>query len=72
VHLQPIGHLAKVVAETTLVSGDLAGLRIQLVANAGAAIFVLVVATVLSIYKPQGMTPYGQRKQRDERSEPLQ
>lgn len=67
-HMQPIGHLARVVAETTLARGDLAGLRIQLVANAGAAVLVLLVATTLSVYKPQGLTRYGQRKQRGSRA----
>jgi len=66
VHMRPIGHLARVVAETTLSHGHLAGLRIQLVADAGAAILVLVVATTLSIYKPRGLTPYGHRKQHEE------
>lgn len=65
-HMQPIGHLARVVSETTLSGGDLRGLRIQLVANAGAALFVLLVATTLSVYKPRGMTPYGRRKQREQ------
>ena len=65
-HMKPIGHLARVVAETTLADGDLAGMRIQLVANAGAAVFVLVVATALSVFKPRGLTPYGRRKQREE------
>jgi uncharacterized membrane protein len=67
-HMRPIGHLARVVTETTLSSGDLAGLRIQLVADAGAAMLVLLVATTLSIYKPRGLTPYGWRKQREERT----
>jgi hypothetical protein len=31
------------------------------------ALFILVVATVLAIFKPQGLTPYGQRKHRTER-----
>ena len=62
VHMQPVGHLARVVAETTLARGELAGMRIQLVADAGAALLVLLVATALSVYKPGGMTPYGQRK----------
>ena len=65
-HMQPIGHLARVFTETTLADGDLAGLRIQLVANAGAAIVVLLVATTLSIVKPRGLTSYGRRKQREE------
>ncbi len=63
VHMQPVGHLARVVAETTLASGELAGLRLQLVADAGAALLALLVATALSVYKPRGLTPYGWRKQ---------
>ena len=64
VHMQPVGHLARVVAETTLASGELAGLRLQLVADAGAALLALLVTTALSVYKPRGITPYG-RKQYD-------
>ena len=67
-HLKPIGHLANVVAKMTLSSGDLAGLRIQLVANAGAALLVLLVVTTLSVYKPRGRTPYGRRKDVSEAS----
>ena len=63
VHMQPIGHLARAVAETTMSSGDLAGMRIQLVAASVAALLVLLVATTLSVYKPRGMTRYGRRKQ---------
>ncbi len=62
-HMQPIGHLARVVAETTLASGDLAGQRIKLVTSAGAALLVLLVATALSVFKPWGMTPYKRRRQ---------
>jgi hypothetical protein len=69
VHMRPVGHLARVVAETTLARGDLAGLRIQLIADAGAAIVVLLIATTLSIYKPRGLTPYGWRKQQEQHSE---
>ena len=65
-HMQPIGHLARVVEETTLTRGDLAGLRVQLVADACAAMVVLLMATTLSVYKPWGMTRYGRRKQHEE------
>ena len=68
VHMRPIGHLARVVAETTLSSGELAGMRIQLVADAGAAIVALLVATTLSVFKPRGLTPYGRRKLSEERT----
>ncbi|MET0397354.1 MAG: hypothetical protein ABW277_11060 [Longimicrobiaceae bacterium] len=67
-HAQPIGYVAGVAAETTLSGGDLRGLRIQLVADAGAALLVLLVATALSVYKPRGMTRYGWRKQRELRA----
>ncbi|WP_202820642.1 hypothetical protein [Variovorax sp. JS1663] len=49
-HMQPICRPAGVVAETQLSSADLGGLRIQLVADAGAALLVLLVAAV---YKPR-------------------
>jgi hypothetical protein len=35
--------------------------------HAVLALVVLLVATVLAVYKPRGMTPYGQRKQREQR-----
>jgi hypothetical protein len=60
--MQPIGHLADAAARATLSGGDLQGMRVQLVANAAAAILVLLVTTALSVYKPAGLTPYGQRK----------
>jgi len=62
VHMKPIGHLASVVAATTLAGGELAGLQIQLVADAGAALLALLVATTLAVYKPRGMTSYGRQQ----------
>jgi len=35
------------------------------VAHATAAVALLLVALVLSIYKPRGLTGYGQRKQHE-------
>ena len=67
VHMQPVGHIAQAVAETTLEHGEMQGIRLQLVFDAGAGALVLLVATVLSVCKPKGVTPYGQRKQRAER-----
>ena len=61
--MKPIGHLARVVAETTLARGELTGMRIQLIANAAVAIVILLVATALSVYKPAGLTPFGRRKE---------
>ena len=61
VHMQPTARVARTAAEATLSDGDLRGLRIQLVADAAAALVVLVIATTLSVYKPWGMTAYGRR-----------
>ena len=36
--------------------------------HAALALLVLLVATVLAVYKPQGMTPYGWRKQHERRA----
>ena len=64
VHTQPIDRVAAVVAQTTLAIGDLRQLRLQLVRDACAALFVLLMTTALSVYKPWGMTPYGLRRTR--------
>ena len=58
VHTKPIGYVASVVAKTTISSGDLRAVRIQIVADAGAALLVLVVNTTLAVYKPRGVTPF--------------
>ncbi len=67
VHMQLVSHLAQVVAETSMSASDLRALQVQLVAYAVAALLVLVLATALAVYKPKGVTPYGWRKQREER-----
>ncbi len=62
VHMRPIGLITHVAAERALSNADL-GLQIQMVAAAGAALLVLLVATAVSVYKPRGLTRYGWRKQ---------
>jgi hypothetical protein len=62
-HTQPIDHVAAVAAQTDLFPADLRQVRVQLVGDAAAALFVLTVTTALSVYKPWGLTPYGIRKQ---------
>ena len=54
VHTQPIDLLARAAAAGNLT--ELAGLRRQLVLDAGAAAVALATATVLSVYKPVGQT----------------
>ncbi|MFI8499613.1 hypothetical protein ACIGFK_14090 [Streptomyces sp. NPDC085524] len=67
VHMQPVGHLAEAASRAALAGGELQGMRVQLVADAGAAIVVLLTAAVLSVFKPRGMTRYGIRRRRRER-----
>ena len=68
-YTQTLGSLADVAGETTLSSDDLDFLRTpSVVLHSGAALALLLVATVLAVYKPRGMTPYGQRKQDEQRA----
>ncbi|MGQ0601880.1 MAG: hypothetical protein ACT4QE_09320 [Anaerolineales bacterium] len=68
VHMQPISLLAGAAAKTTLLSADIREMQIQMVVAAGAALLALLVATTLAVYKPRGMTPYGWRKQYEQRT----
>jgi hypothetical protein len=61
-HMQPTGRVAALAAQRALAGDELGALRLQLLADAGAALLVLLVTTTLSIYKPRGLTPYGQRR----------
>jgi hypothetical protein len=67
VHTQPIGLLAQAAAQAAL-GADLHSMRVQLLVDAAAALFVLLVATVLAVYKPRGLTRYGWRKQHQGRA----
>ncbi|MBL9100963.1 MAG: hypothetical protein JNL82_08395 [Myxococcales bacterium] len=61
-HTQPIGLLARMAVQSTQ-GPEFRGLQIQLVVDASLAMVVLLVTTVLGIFKPKGLTPYGRRKQ---------
>jgi hypothetical protein len=67
IHTQPIDLLASVAAKTAVLSADLQGAQLDMVIASSASIMVLLVLTVLSVYKPRGMTRYGQRKQDEQR-----
>jgi hypothetical protein len=59
-YMPTLGYLAGVAADPTV---DLGRVRNSSPAlHAALALLVLLVATVLSVYKPRGMTPYGRRK----------
>ncbi len=53
-HMQPVAHMASVASQRSFDTGELQGLRIQLIADASVAIFVLLIAMALSVYKPFG------------------
>lgn len=69
VHVQVAAQITQAAAHTST-SGDLGRMKIQLVADAGAALLVLLVAVTLSVYKPRGLTRYGWRQQRTKRTSP--
>ena len=66
VHTEPIDRVADAALQSSLATAGLRPLQLQLVGDASAALFVLLVTTSLSIYKPWGMTEYGIRRQLDE------
>jgi hypothetical protein len=66
--MRPVSYMASVAATASLSAGDFRQIRIQLVADAALAIAALTIATLLSIYKPQGLTPYGRRVYADRAS----
>ncbi|MER5911889.1 hypothetical protein ABT124_15615 [Streptomyces sp. NPDC001982] len=68
-HMQVVNLVSDAATRTNLSASDLSGMRIQLVADAAAAVVVLVAATALSIYKPRGITRYGWRVQNEQRAD---
>jgi hypothetical protein len=67
-YMQTLEHLGDVAAAMTLSGTGLRGLRDPSpVLHAAAALLLLLVATTLAIYKPRGMTRYGQRNQHRQR-----
>jgi hypothetical protein len=62
-HTRPVDQIASIAMQTALASTDVRPLRLQLIGDASAALFVMLVTTTLSVYKPWGMTPYGVRLQ---------
>jgi len=64
-----IGYAARQAAETPLPSAALRMAAIPLIVHAAGGILVLLVVTILSVYKPWGLTSYGLRKQQARRYE---
>jgi hypothetical protein len=56
--LPAIAYLGSAVTEGNIVSADLVGLRRSLLSHAAGGLLVLLAATTLAVYKPQGHTAY--------------
>ena len=69
-YLRTLEFLAGIARDPAWSAGSLDALRTpSVVLHASAALVLLSVATVLAIYKPSGMTAFGQRKERTENQE---
>ena len=67
-YMQSLEHLSRLAAELPA-GGDLAALRTSSpVLHAAGALVLLLVATVLGLYKPRGLTRYGWRRQQQSRA----
>jgi hypothetical protein len=67
VKLKMIGYAANLAAEIILPRTELSAVGMELRFHAAAGLLVLLVPAVLSIYKPRGLTPYGRRKQQEQK-----
>ena len=68
-YMRTLSYLAGVAAQQTLSNTDIRGLSSPSpVLHAAAGLLLLLVAVTLSVYKPRGMTPYGRRKQHEQRT----
>ncbi|MEQ7780293.1 hypothetical protein [Xanthomonas hortorum] len=63
-----IGYAAHLAAETILPRADLRMAGMELAVHAAGGLLVLLVPAILSMYKPRGLTIYGQRKQHEQRT----
>jgi hypothetical protein len=60
-YTQTVAHLAAAAADPATPTSDLLDLARSPVLHATAALMLLIVATILAVYKPRGVTGYGQR-----------
>jgi hypothetical protein len=64
IYMETFSSMARAAADP---SADLDVVRnVSPVLHAVLALVLLLVATVLAVYKPRGLTPYGRRKQREQ------
>ena len=59
---QTLGSLGDMAADATLSMNELPNLKQSPVLHSGGGLLAIFVATILAVFKPWGMTPYGRRK----------
>jgi hypothetical protein len=62
----PTGQIAEAAAASDASFAVPHSLRVQLIADAAAGLLTLVVTTVLSVYKPRGVSPLGSKREEPE------
>jgi len=68
-YIWSLSPLAEIASASTVSNAQLLSLKDpELMTHPAVALLALLVATILSVYKPRGMTHYGQRKQNEQRS----
>jgi len=67
-HMPTVSRTAGLMIQDQSSSSGLGVLPTQLVIHAAGGLLVLCVITIISMYKPWGMTPYGRRKQQKPRT----
>src|SRR5258708_19072270 len=67
-----MGYVGGAAGTGALSRADLHKPRMELVVHAGGGLLVLLVITTLSVFKPWGLTRYGQRKLQERRNVPQQ
>jgi hypothetical protein len=60
-HMTAVGEMADIAAGAVLALGDFRQLRVSLVIHPAGGVILLLAATVLSVYKPWGLTAFGKR-----------
>jgi hypothetical protein len=61
-HMQVVEGAARMAREASAFGPDFGGLRAQLLIHPGGGLLVLLAIMGISIFKPLGLTPYGQRR----------
>ena len=60
--MNTIGLLADAAGGSKLMAGELRGMQVRLLIHGSGGLFVLVLATVLAVFKPEGLTPWARNR----------